>query len=66
MRVVDKALQSIWCEEIQEGPREPHSPQVLSGFKAAAPSIFNIEPDAEPEKPLKVDLNLYQLENFEL
>lgn len=43
-----------------------HSPQVLSGFKAATPPIFNVEPNAEPEKPLKVDLNLYQLENFEV
>jgi len=43
-----------------------HSPQVLSGFEAAIPPIFNVEPNAEPEKPLKVDLNLYQLENFEL
>lgn len=43
-----------------------HSPQVLSGFEAATPPIFNVEPSAEPENPLKVDLNLYQLENFEL
>jgi cell division protein FtsZ len=41
-----------------------NSPHVLSGFGAIAPKLFNLEPYAEPEKPLNVKLGLYQLENF--
>lgn len=39
-----------------------NSPHVLSGFGTIAPQLFNLEPYAEPEKPLDVKLNLYQLE----
>ncbi|MEM2419708.1 MAG: cell division protein FtsZ [Candidatus Bathyarchaeia archaeon] len=38
------------------------SPYILSGFGAIAPQLFNMEPYAEPEKPLNIDLNLYQME----
>jgi cell division protein FtsZ len=38
------------------------SPHLLSGFGTLAPQLFNLEPYAEPEKPLGIDLNLYQLE----
>ncbi|MEM2995260.1 MAG: cell division protein FtsZ [Candidatus Bathyarchaeia archaeon] len=41
-----------------------NSPHILSGFEAIAPQLFNMEPYAEPEKPLGVELNLYQMENF--
>jgi cell division protein FtsZ len=41
-----------------------NSPHVLSGFGAIAPKLFNLEPYAEPEKPLDIKLGLYQLENF--
>lgn len=41
-----------------------NSPYLLSGFGTIAPQLFNIEPYAEPEKPLDLKLNLYQLENF--
>jgi cell division protein FtsZ len=41
-----------------------NSPHILSGFGTIAPQLFNLEPYAEPEKPLDVRLNLYQLENF--
>jgi cell division protein FtsZ len=40
------------------------SPHILSGFGAIAPKLFNLEPYAEPEKPLDIKLGLYQLENF--
>jgi len=40
------------------------SPHLLSGFGTIAPQLFNLEPYAEPEKPLNVKLNLYQMENF--
>lgn len=43
-----------------------NSPNLLSGFGTIAPRLYNLEPYTnEPEKPLKIDLNLYQLENFE-
>jgi cell division GTPase FtsZ len=41
-----------------------NSPHILSGFGAIAPQLFNLEPYAEPEKPLDIKLNLYQLEHF--
>ncbi len=41
-----------------------NSPHILSGFGTIAPQLFNLEPYAEPEKPLNVKLGLYQLENF--
>jgi len=42
-----------------------NSPHILSGFGTIAPQLFNVEPYAEPEKPLDIKLNLYQLENFQ-
>lgn len=30
--------------------------------KTVYKKLFNLEPNAEPEKPLKIDLDLYQLE----
>ncbi|RLI16969.1 cell division protein FtsZ [Candidatus Bathyarchaeota archaeon] len=41
-----------------------NSPHILSGFGTIAPQLYNLEPYAEPEKPLNIDLNLYQMENF--
>jgi cell division protein FtsZ len=41
------------------------SPHLLSGFGTIAPQLFNLEPYAEPEKPLDMKLNLYQMENFQ-
>ena len=42
-----------------------NSPHILSGFGTIAPQLFNLEPHAEPEKPLDIKLNLYQMENFQ-
>ena len=43
-----------------------NSLNLRSGFGAIAPQLHNIEPYTnEPEKPLNIDLNLYQLENSE-
>jgi len=42
-----------------------NSPHLLSGFGTVAPQLFNLEPYAEPEKPLDIKLNLYQMENFQ-
>jgi hypothetical protein len=33
--------------------------------KAKVPNLFNIDPHPESEKPPKIDLELYQLENYE-
>ena len=42
------------------------SPNLLGGFGTIVPRLLNIEPYTnEPEKPLKIDLNLYQLERSE-
>lgn len=41
-----------------------NSPHLLSGFGAIAPRLYNMEPYAEPERPLGVDLNLTQLESL--
>jgi len=39
--------------------------QILSGCRLPEVELFNLEPFAEPEKPLKIELNLYQMENWE-
>lgn len=39
-----------------------NSPHILSGFGTIAPQLFNLETCAEPEKPLGIKLDLYQLE----
>lgn len=39
-----------------------NSPHILSGFGTIAPQLFNLEPYAQPEKPLDIKLNLYQME----
>lgn len=41
-----------------------NSPHILSGFGTIAPQLFNLEPYAEPEKPLNIELNLYQMEKL--
>jgi len=40
------------------------SPQILGGFEAIAPKLFNMEPRSGPERQLGIELNLYQLENL--
>jgi cell division protein FtsZ len=42
-----------------------NSPHILSGFGTIAPQLFNLEPYAEPEKPLNLDIGLYQMESCE-
>ncbi|MDH5438820.1 MAG: hypothetical protein OEX76_07985, partial [Candidatus Bathyarchaeota archaeon] len=41
------------------------SPNILSGFGTMAPQLFDIDPCAEPEEPLPIDLGLDQIEDFE-
>ena len=41
-----------------------NSSQILSGFGMIAPQLFNLEPYAEPEKALGIELDLYQMEDF--
>jgi len=41
------------------------SPNILSGFGRMGPQLFDIDPCAEPEEPLPIDLGLDQIEDFE-
>jgi len=51
-------LRSLWLSLNQaEDVKTPVSSDYLT--------IFDIDPDIEPKNPLKIDLNLDQLENFE-
>lgn len=47
---------------IMTGVKSPH---ILSGSRTTASQLFNLEPYAEPEKTLNVELSLYQMENFQ-
>ncbi|RJS90521.1 cell division protein FtsZ [Candidatus Bathyarchaeota archaeon] len=38
------------------------SPQILGGYRFPRTELFNLEPYAGPEEPLKIDLGLYQME----
>jgi cell division protein FtsZ len=40
-----------------------NSVDMRGGLNTIAPQLFNLEPHAEPEKPLGIRLNLYQMEN---
>ena len=40
------------------------SPYLLSGFGSIAPNLYDLDHHGEPEKPLNIDLGLYQLESF--
>ncbi len=46
---------------VMTGVRSPH---ILSGFGTIAPTLYDLDQYGEPEKPLNIDLGLYQLENF--
>lgn len=41
------------------------SQHLMSGFGTIAPQLFNLEPYADSEKPLNIELNLYQMESFQ-
>jgi len=41
------------------------SSQILNEYRLLKKELYNLEPFAEPEKPLKIDLNLYQMEEKE-
>ncbi len=41
------------------------SPYLLGGFSMTAPDLYEMDHQAEPEKPLQINLDLYQLEDFE-
>jgi cell division protein FtsZ len=60
-RVNPKQSGKLRVTLVMTGVNSPHIP---SGFEAIAPKLFNLEPYAEPEKPLDIKLSLYQLEKF--
>jgi hypothetical protein len=39
-----------------------NSPNSLKGVGAIAPQLFNLERNAEPERPIDIKLDLYQME----
>jgi cell division GTPase FtsZ len=39
-----------------------NTPQTLGGLGKIAPQLFDLEPYAEIERPLEINLNLYQME----
>lgn len=41
------------------------SPRWLEGFDTSTLSLYDMDPQEEHEKPLQIDLDLHQLENFE-
>lgn len=41
------------------------SPYLLGGFSMIAPDLYEMDHQTEPEKPLQINLDLYQLEDFE-
>jgi cell division protein FtsZ len=45
---------------ILTGVRSPH---ILAGYLFLEPNLYNLEPYAGPEKPLGLELNLYQMEH---
>jgi cell division protein FtsZ len=42
-----------------------NSPRLPNALKTIAPQLFNLEPRAEPEKPIDLKVDLYQMENFQ-
>ncbi len=41
-----------------------HSPHIFSGYGSIAPQLYELDRHGGPEKPLNIDLGLYQLEKF--
>lgn len=46
---------------VMTGVRSPH---LLSGYGSISPQLYDLDPHGGPEKPLNIDLGLYQLERF--
>ena len=42
---------------------EVNSPRIFDKLEMTAPRLFNLEPYSEPEKPLGIKLDLYQMES---
>ncbi len=58
-RRVDKLLEATHPEA---GPKVVHnSPRVAS--KTSAPNLFDLDPCKEPERPIRIELDLDQLED---
>jgi len=61
VRQVDKVLETTRPEVVLEVV--PNSSRVAS--ETLVPNLFDIDPHIEPEKPIRIDLNLDQLEEDE-
>jgi len=73
--MMDNHASVIWGARVNSGLEDVlrvtlvmtgvRSPQILSGFGTMAPKLFDIDPCAEREEPLPIDLGLDQIEDFE-
>lgn len=71
--IMDRNAHVIWGARVnpqQEGKLKVtlvmtgvKSHPILGGLGTVAPQLFNMEPYAEPERPLGIKLNLYQMES---
>ena len=59
--------------DVQVVPKHVRKPKVAATVKAGVKvnglgkvtrKLYDLEPSGEPEKPLKIDLGLYQMEDF--
>ncbi len=60
LKAIKRIQQSTQLKVMQKGTGQStyHAETKIS-------NLFNIDPYPEPEKPLKIDLHLYQLEDYE-
>ena len=61
VRRLDKVLEATRPEVVPEVV--PNSPRVAS--ETLVPNLFDIDPYTEPERPIRIDLDLDQLEDAE-
>ena len=61
VRQVDKVLEATRPEVVPKVV--PNSTRVAS--ETLVPNLFNIDPYTEPERPIRIDLDLDQLEDAE-
>jgi cell division protein FtsZ len=70
--MMDRNARVIWgasVDPLQEGRLKVtlvmtgvNSPNSLNSFRGAAARLFNLDPIAEPERPIEIKLDLYQME----
>ncbi len=60
---VNPSLPGIWrVTLVMTGIQSPYLPR---GFSTIVTNLYDMDPQTQPEEPLQIDLDLYQLEDFE-